>query len=66
MTKLFHIVHNVTRRPLSTGIFSARNVTLQPGFEPKTWCLAGTRTINCAMALFYLLDYYIVTSKTVM
>ena len=25
-----------TRRPLSTGIFSAKNVTHQPGFEPTT------------------------------
>ena len=27
------------RRPLSTGIFSAKNVTHQPGFEPTALCL---------------------------
>ena len=40
--------HLQTRRPLSTGIFSAiKTVTLQPGFEPITSCLAGRRTTNC-------------------
>ena len=29
----------VTRRPLSTGVFSAKNVTHQHGFEPTTSCL---------------------------
>ena len=38
-----------TRHPLSTGIFSAKNVTHQSGFEPTTSCLPGRRTTNCAM-----------------
>ena len=33
--------NSTTRRPLSTGIFSAKNVTHQPGFEPTTSCLPG-------------------------
>ena len=44
-----HRKRSWTRRPLSTGIFSAiKNVTLQPRFEPITSCLAGIRTTNCA------------------
>ena len=39
-----------TRRPLCTGrLFSAKNVTIQPEFEPATSCLPGRRTTNCAM-----------------
>ena len=46
-----------TRRPLSTGIFSAiKNVTIQPGFEPMTSCLAGRRTTNCATVT--ILSFY--------
>ena len=36
------------RRPLSTGIISAKNVTHQHGFEPTTSCLQGRRTTICA------------------
>ena len=35
-----------TRRPLSTGIFSAKNVTHQHGFEPTTSCLSFTLDAN--------------------
>ena len=38
-----------TRRPLSTGVFSAEKLTLQHGFEPTTSRLPGRRTTNCAM-----------------
>ena len=37
---------NLTRRPLSTGIFSAENVTHQHGFEPTTSRLSGRHTTN--------------------
>ena len=37
-----------TRRPLSTGRFSAINITHQQGLEPTTSCLTGRRTTNCA------------------
>ena len=36
-----------TRRPLSTGKFSAKNVTHQHGSEPTSSCLPGRRTTNC-------------------
>ena len=32
----FLFTSNETRRPLSTGMFSAKNVTHQHGFEPGT------------------------------
>ena len=41
--------HDETKRTLSSGIFSAKNVTHQHGFKPRTSCLPGTRTTNCAM-----------------
>ena len=34
-----YCVWNQTRHPLSTGIFSAKHVTHQHGFEPTTSCL---------------------------
>ena len=42
-------ISNQTRRPLCTGIFSAKNVTHQHGFEPTKLCLPGRRTTNCVM-----------------
>ena len=30
------------------NVFRYKNVTLQPGFDPMTSCLAGRRTTNCA------------------
>ena len=48
-THKYHRGHSCTRRPLSTGIFSAKNVTYQHGFEPTTSGLPGRRTANCAM-----------------
>ena len=38
-----------TRRRVSTGIFSAKTVTQEHGFEPTISCLPGRRTTNCAM-----------------
>ena len=38
----------ITRRLLRKGIFSAKNVAHQHGFEPTTSCLPGRRSTNCA------------------
>ena len=45
----FHFMkRRLIRRPLSTGTFSAKNVTDQHRFEPTTSCLPGRRTSDCA------------------
>ena len=43
------IDHISTRRPLSTGIVSAKKLTHHHGFEATTPCLPGRRTTNFAM-----------------
>ena len=37
---------SLTGRPLSPGIFSAKNVTYHHGFEQTTSCLPGRRTTH--------------------
>ena len=48
----------LTRRRLSAGIFSAKNVMHQHGFEPTISCLPGRRTTNFVMVtrIYYLND----------
>ena len=46
--KMKDVKLDLTRRTLSTEIFSAKNVAHQQGFEPTISCLPRRRTINCA------------------
>ena len=50
------ILQQITRRPLSTLILSAKNATHQFGFEPTTSCLPGRRTTSCAMVEICQID----------
>ena len=45
--EILHIMKLITRHPLSTGIFSGKNLTFQHGFEHRISGLPCGRTTNC-------------------